>query len=139
MQCGWLQVGARRLPSTGGSSGSTPASGSAGADSRRSFQLNVPTPMTGSGGGTPHHVQQASPGATCLAILLQRCSDKSAVVRARALSNLAAVVTENLRCDGHSFRQVCSLRYIRCLSNLELDGLPIVILGNIGCPFSDSS
>lgn len=120
-----LQAGARKLPSTGGSTISTPGTGSAGSDGRRSFQLNVPTPVTGSGGGTPHQVQQASPGATCLAILLQRCSDKSAVVRARALSNLAGVVAENLRSDGHSFRQVGQLPC--CVSDLltcRLESMP---------------
>lgn len=103
-----LQVCGRRLPSTGGSTGSTPASEAGG--SGRSTSFSLPTPVTGSGGTTPQHMQQASPGATCLAVLLQRCSDKSAVVRAKALSNLATIVTDNLRSDGHSFRQVRDYR-----------------------------
>jgi hypothetical protein len=91
---------ATRLLSTGGSTGSAPATDSSGA--------------------TPPHVQHASPGATCLAILLQRCSDKSAVVRAKAMSNLAGVVIDQLRSGGHSFRQVCRSQYadtMRCLRN----------------------
>ena len=68
--------------------------------------MRVPTPTTSANGATPPQVQQASPAATCLAVLLQRCSDKSAAVRARAMSNLAGVVTDQLRSDGHNFRQV---------------------------------
>ena len=96
-----LQV--TRLPGTDGSAGS------ASAGSERCIQMRVPTPTTSANGATPPHVQQGSPAATCLAVLLQRCSDKSAAVRARALSNLASVVTDQLHSDGHNFRQVCFL------------------------------
>lgn len=111
------QAGGRKPPSTGSSFGSTPASGGAPATSSNS--LGAPTPLTDPASGTPQCARQAPPGATCLAVLLQRCSDKSAAVRARALANLAALVTEHLGVDCHNFRRV---------------GFPWRINGLVACP-----
>lgn len=47
----------------------------------------------------PSMAEDASPapcGTICLALLLQRCSDKSAAVRAKALGNLSAAVRDML-------------------------------------------
>ncbi len=47
----------------------------------------------------PNLGEDASPapcGTICLALLLQRCSDKSAAVRGKALANLAAAVRDML-------------------------------------------
>ena len=67
-------------------------------------------------GGPSHNMQSpaASPGMICIAILIQRSSDKSPAIRSKALSNLAGI----LRCaveDGKeeyltAFRHVSGSR-----------------------------
>ena len=112
------QMGRRgsTVPSTGSSGGWSPAQGAstaallahlaaAGTESGDAS----PAPSC-AGWTTPQVMRPSPPGTACLAVLVQRCSDKSAAVRARAIANLAVAVSGHLSTDGnHEFRRVCQL------------------------------
>ena len=75
------------------------------------------TPMGSSGTGdedTPDAVASPAPwGIVCLAVLIQRSSDKSAVVRAKALSHLGSVISAAIDCEAGDGAPL-AFRRVRC-------------------------
>ena len=53
----------------------------------------------------PQELVAAPWGAVCLAVLVQRCADKSAAVRARAMQSLAGVVAAWTSFNGGNSRE----------------------------------
>lgn len=88
-----------QFPGTPSTSTATPAS-SPGASTAAAGELTDTRRLLDTAAtAAPISAEDASPapcGTICVALLLQRCSDKSAAVRAKALSNLAAVVHDML-------------------------------------------
>ena len=110
MSTGGSLISSEHAPSTGGRtpiSGLTTEQGSGGGAAM--------TGACGSAGAAP-----ASWGVVCLAVLIQRASDKSAAVRSKAAGHLGAVVAEALgvaSADG----EPCTFRRVRWPAHQDKD------------------
>ncbi|BDA42617.1 probable condensin complex subunit 1 at C-terminar half [Coccomyxa sp. Obi] len=88
-----------QFPGTPASSAATPASSLGISTATAGEQTESRGLLDTAATAAPSLAEDASPapcGTICVALLLQRCSDKSAAVRAKALANLAAVVHDML-------------------------------------------
>ncbi|KAK9813253.1 hypothetical protein WJX72_011494 [[Myrmecia] bisecta] len=101
--------GRPEVPNTGSTSRGTPAAAEDDA------QLPEAEPVTAAGGQAEPAGAPATWGMVCIAVLVQRCSDKAAAVRGKALGHLASVITTLAPGDGGDapsqrlFRQALAL------------------------------
>ncbi|KAL3140653.1 hypothetical protein ABBQ32_005219 [Trebouxia sp. C0010 RCD-2024] len=130
-----------------GTSGGGAGSPASGADAASAMDCDSPSSEPGTNQAAAAAAECGPPatwGQVCIAMLIQRASDKAAAVRAKAVANLASVIelwcgqkAGPLHASLGEFRQALSLGYAVCMQGAMPGCTPAIITPPFVSPAGD--